>query len=306
MTYLRTHRSRFFGTAFQLVLLWGYATAGNAAPCSCGASCDCTVQCNSQGAWFIADSANFQVCSLRSSAEAKLVAHHCEAIRTNLVEAWANDAQAWNPRCQIILYSDVPTYVRAVGRGSETTLASALVKRSKGRIAMRRIDLRSDIADYLTAALPHEMCHVVLADRLPDAPLWLDEGIAIFADPVAKQSLHERDLRLGLERGTAFSAEGLLNLKTYPSAERWGVFYGQSASLVRHLLSRGSADDLVKFVAATNEVGANLALRETYGLSGLQDIERLWRGKNLLASREPGLAVPQRATPLPLVVTWAP
>lgn len=83
------------------------------------------------------------------------------------------------------------------------------------------------------------MCHVVLADRLPDAPLWLDEGIAILVDPVAKQRLHERDLRLGPKRGTAFSAEELLSLKTYPSAERWGVFYGQSASLVRHLLARG-------------------------------------------------------------------
>ncbi len=296
MTYPRTHCSRFFGLAFQLVLLGNYATAGNAETCSCGASCACTVQCNSKGAWFIADSENFQVCSLRSSADAKLVAHHCEAIRRDLVETWSNEKQAWNPRCQIILYPDAPTYVRAVGPGSEATLASALVKRARGRIAMRRIDLRGDIADYLTAALPHEMCHVVLAHQLPDAPLWLDEGIAILADPVAKQRLHERDLRLGLAGGAAFSAEELLNLKTYPSAERWGVFYGQSASLVRHLLSRGSVDDLVEFVAATNEVGANLALRETYGLSGLQDVERLWRGKDLLASREPASAIPQRTT----------
>ena len=282
MTYLITHAVRVC-LAFQLLFLWNFETACDAKTCMCGESCACAVQCKSQGGWFIADSVNFQVCSLRSSVEAELVAHQCEAIRKNLMEAWANEKQAWNPRCQIILYSNASAYVGAVGRGSDATLASALVKRARGRVTMRRIDLRTEIADYLTAALPHEMCHVVLADQLTDAPLWLDEGIAILADPLAKQRLHERDLRVGLKRGTAFSAEELLGLKTYPPAERWGVFYGQSASLVRHLLTRGTTRDLVDLAKRTTEVGANLALRETYGLSGLQDVERLWRGEGLLA-----------------------
>ena len=277
MSHLKTQAFHHVGVAFQLMLLWSCSNSGKAESGSCGASCDCAVQCQSQGAWFVADSVNFQVCSLRSSSEAKLVAHHCEAVRKNLVKPWSQDAQAWNPRCQIVLHSEAQTYVRTIGRGGENTLASALVKRARGSIALRRIDLRSDVADYLTAALPHEMCHVVLADQLPNAPLWLDEGIAILADPVAKQRLHERDLRLGLERGTAFSAEELLGLRTYPQAERWGVFYGQSASLVRLLLSRGSAADLVELANSTNEVGANLALRETYGLSGLPEVERMWR-----------------------------
>ena len=306
MSYLKTQDFRLFRLAFQLMLLWSYATPGKAESCTCGALCACTVQCNSKGAWFIAESVNFQVCSLRSSVEAKLVAHHCEAVRSRLVEAWTNDEQAWNPRCQIILHADAPTYKRAIGPGGETTLASALVKRSQGRIAMRRIDLRSDIADFLTAALPHEMCHVVVADQVPEAPLWLDEGIAILADPLAKQRLHERDLRLGVDRRTAFSADELLSLKAYPAADRWGVFYGQSASLVRHLLTRGTADDLVKLVNATNEVGANLALRETYGFSGVREVERLWRDKSGLTAHADRLIQSHISSPFLVAVNRLP
>jgi hypothetical protein len=284
MTYSKSQGSGCFGLAFQLVLLWCHAIPAKAETCVCGTSCPCTVQCKSQGAWHLADSVNFQVCSLRSSDEAKLVAHHCETVRKRLVSVWADKTNAWQPKCQIILYSNASSYVRAVGRGGEATLASALVKRAKGRIVSRRIDLRSDVADYLTAALPHEMSHVVVADRLPDAPLWLDEGIAILADTAEKQRLHERDLRLGVLDGNAFSAEELLSLDTYPPVGRWGVFYGQSASLVRYLLSRGSADDLIALVETADEMGANLALRETYGMSGLQDVERLWLGPVKLSS----------------------
>jgi hypothetical protein len=272
------------GISLFFAHLGGNALAGEIAGGRRDAACECVIRCRSQGAWFIADSENFQVCSLRGASEAQRVARHCEGVRRQMATTWASDAPAWIPRCQIVLHADATSYGRAVRLGGGATFASALVKRDGEGVRLRRIDLRTDVAGFLTAALPHELCHVVLADVFPDAPLWLDEGIAILADPAAKQRLHERDFRLGLKRGTAYSAAELLSLKAYPPAERWGVFYGQSASLVRSLLERGSAAELLAMARSANEIGPNLALRKTFGVSGLNEIDRMWLHVNLVAA----------------------
>jgi len=191
-------------------LLSADSLAGDSTNCSCVNSSK--IACRCQGAWFIAESPNFQVCSLHSFTEAKAVARHCECLRTQLVDTWNEGAGAWKPRCQVLLHNSRSDYLRAVGQGGEATLGSSLVKPNSGVVRTRRIDLRVDIANYLTAALPHELCHVVLADRFRDraAPLWFDEGVALQYDPAEKQRLHERDRQTGLQRGTAYPLPELL------------------------------------------------------------------------------------------------
>lgn len=77
----------------------------------------------------------------------------------------------------------------AVGPGSEHTVGSSLVTVDKAKIASRRIDLLGDQTEFLTAALPHELTHVILRDRLMSTPppRWADEGMAVLADTEAKQ-----------------------------------------------------------------------------------------------------------------------
>ncbi len=259
------------------------------------------VTCVRREAWHIADSPNFQVCSLHSAAESRRVASQCECLRNALAKSWNPDAQTWNPRCQIVLHADMASYVRAVGGGSQTTVGSSLVTPVRGRIRTRRIDLRTDVDDVLVAALPHELCHVVLADRFREspAPLWFDEGVALLYDSAAKRALHERDLKAGQQRRIAVPLPELLRQAEYPQAERWGVFYGQSAALVRCLLANGSPGELINFVHRSQDVGIDLALRETYHLANIDDLHRVWqRGAlNLSAELPPDLSLPT-ATPL--------
>lgn len=247
------------------------------------ATCCCrlpgAIDCVHRGAWRVADSPNFQVCSLQSDAEARRVATQCECLRNALAASWNPDAETWNPRCQIVLHADMASYVRAVGAGGEATVGSSLVTPVQGPIRTRRIDLRTDVDDVLVAALPHELCHVVLADRFRSgpAPLWFDEGVAMQYDPPAKRQLHERDLRLGLQQGEAFSLEELVAENSYPPRNQWGMFYGQSGSLVRWLLTRESPEKLVQFVGRSRQLGASRALTATYGVAHFDDLYRQWR-----------------------------
>jgi hypothetical protein len=292
--------------ATLFVLGWSWAETPTLACDS--PSCCCrqpdAVTCVCREAWHVADSPNFQVCSLQSDAEARRVALQCECLRNALTTTWNPDAKTWSPRCQVVLHASVTGYVRAVGSGGDATVGSSLATPVRGRIQRRRIDLRTDVDDVLVAALPHELCHLVLADRFRSTPvpLWLDEGVALQYDPAAKRQLHERDYRLGLQRGEAFSLPELLAESSYPTPSRWGVFYGQSGSLVRLLLTRDSPEKLVEFVGVSREQGASRALAATYGVGSLDDLYRQWRNSAIsLADPLPkGLPLPTSA-PIHLV-----
>jgi hypothetical protein len=246
-------------------------------------ACTCPTQVTQscQGAWKIAESPNFQVCSLTSGVEAESVARRCEQVRRDLIDAWgfAENTQPWSPKCQVILHRTSGNYGAAVGGSFAATYGSSLVKPSTGTITLRRIDLRTNVADYLTAALPHELCHVLLADRFRNGapPLWYDEGIALLADTEAKQRLHDRDLNEGFRRRIEFSVSELVMTREYPHRDRMGVFYGQCAALTRYLRQVGSAEQLHRFALRCGEVGVNLAAQECYEFAGAQDLENNWR-----------------------------
>lgn len=250
-------------------------------------SCICReridVACYRQGAWFIANTGSFQVCSLASAEEAERVARHSEKLRAEMIDAWhATDAShpmTWTPRCQIILHSTTRSYLCAVGKQLASTRGSSLVTPTRGTIISRRIDLRRDVDDLLTAALPHELCHVVLADlfRNEPPPLWFEEGVALLADPSAKQQLHQRDLRLAMKQSRVFRLQSFIVMREYPAADCWDVFYGQSASLVGLLMQQGSPAQLLQFAKNVEVLGPDAAVREVYGFSNCGALEETWR-----------------------------
>jgi hypothetical protein len=166
-----------------------------------------------------------------------------------------------------------------VGRAAQETLGSSLVTPATGAIKNRRIDLRTDVADYRTEVLPHELTHVLIADHFRDGPppLWYEEGLALLADSIDKQTLHLRDLRNGINRGKTFALADLLTTQQYPPQGRVGVFYGQCASLARYLSTKGEPRKVHEFVRRSQEVGVNLALQETYGIGGVVRLESMWR-----------------------------
>lgn len=234
-----------------------------------------------QGHWFVVETANFQICCDGSASPAKQLARHSESWRNQLNAAWLGESApaSWNPKCQIVLHSSQLSYVAAVGRGSERTVGSSLVKVINGRIATRHIDLLGAGTNYLSAALPHELTHVVLRDRFTSSvvPRWADEGMAMLADTVAKQERHAWDLKQALASGTTFRAAELLAVDDYPASNRFGVFYSESVSLTRFLVSRTGPEQFVKFLERANETGYDTALREYYEIAGVGELDRHWR-----------------------------
>lgn len=262
------------------------------AHCDSGSVCtcpDCPINRSyKQSSWNVVETENFQICCDDSKSTAESLAKHAERLRSELQLKWFGKVrdQAWSPKCQIVLHAKVSSYVAAVGRGSERTVGSSLIKADGGKILSRRIDLLKGNNDFLSAALPHELTHVVLKERFSTIliPRWADEGIAILADPVAKQGRHKTDFKKALTSATTFQAAALLTLEDYPAPDRFGVFYGQSASLAEFLINRKSPEEFIEFVERAALTDYDSALKSCYDISNVRELDRLWR-ENLALDR---------------------
>jgi hypothetical protein len=178
----------------------------------------------------------------------------------------------------VVLQPSQESYLAAVGQEAGGTAGSSVVERNKDFIVKRRIDLRGDRTDYMAAALPHELTHIVLADHFAGRPLprWADEGMAMLADTEAKRDLHARDLCDAWAQGTTVRLTDLLPSVDYPSSQQWGAFYGQSLSVVDYLVHRGAPHKFVQFLDAAKTSGYDRALRDYYGIQDMKELDRLW------------------------------
>jgi hypothetical protein len=230
--------------------------------------------------WLVAETSSFWVCCYNHDLPAADIAKRCEKLHQQLCEKWfsTKEPAVWTPKCTVVLHPGPESYVLAVGREGASTAGCSTVERQRDRIAKRRIDLRGDRADYLTAALPHELTHIILADHFsPDSlPRWADEGMAILADTEAKRGRYSRELDAASIRGTAFPMTELLPLHDYPAAERWGAFYGESMSVVDYLVNRRSPAQFVQFLDSARAGSYDKALHDCYGIRDLQELDRLW------------------------------
>jgi hypothetical protein len=230
--------------------------------------------------WLVQETSSFRVFCLPNLPEAKRLPVACEELRRQLQQTWlGSDEKSWTPRCDIVVHSSVTGYIRELGAESRHSSGCATIDIDSGKVAKRRIDLRADAADWLTTALPHELTHVVIAGRFSkrQIPRWADEGIAILAEPDARQAVRRRAMQTALSRVERFSAAELISLRDYPAAARRDAFYGQSASLVTYLIERDSPAKFLDFIEAGQKVGYERALADVYQIRSLADLDTRWR-----------------------------
>lgn len=231
--------------------------------------------------WLYQKTTNFRVWTSGSESHLKHLCAACESMRTHLRSAWLGkqDDVQWIPPCDVVVHATIADYVRHLGPGSEQTSGCSSIELESGKVVVRRIDLRADATAWLTESLPHELTHVVLADRFSTRQIsrWADEGMAILAEPLSKQSLRTRDLKAALADRRTIRTSDLLVLNTNLPSQFRAAFYGQSTSLVKFLVDRGTPAKFVDFIDNSMVHGHDRALRELYGINGIAELDLLWR-----------------------------
>ncbi len=243
------------------------ASAPSSARCEpaitiCPSSCPCP------NSW-VAHSANFRIYWCTSETKIRELAAACERLAAGARQRWLGDAHpaAWTPACEVVVHADTDAYVACVGPGSQTTSGCSTIGLDSGRVVLRRIDLRADALDWNTESLPHELMHVVLADRFSQQRIspWADEGIAMLAESPEKLKRRLGELRRAASHNAIYSLGDLLNVRSRPQPAYRDAFNGQSVALVGLLLDWGTPAQCLDFVAASQDKDWQSALHEVYG-----------------------------------------
>jgi len=229
-------------------------------------------------AWQVHETANFRIfhCDARLAAAAGDAA---ESVRAEQAKRWGSPAlqRPWTPRCEIHLYPTGRTFAQATGQPENSPGFSTMFTNGN-RVTARRTSLRADHPQLLTAVLPHEVTHVVLADlfTVQQIPRWADEGIAVLAEPNAEQNLRAAELQGPLETGQVFDISKLMSMD-YPEAKDWSLYYAQSVSLTRFLVEQGTPEKFLQFVRDLPRTGTEAALRDGYRINGLAELQDRWQ-----------------------------
>jgi hypothetical protein len=238
------------------------------------------VSVTQRSGWFVAESRHFQCWVGSTPASALDLAQSCEAWRSRLCEAWGvENPTGWLPRCEVIVHPHRAAYAAAIARPGDVSVGSTRMQIDGERIVWRRIDLRCDAADWTTAALPHELSHVVLAERFHGRPLppWADEGMAMLSESPTKLQVRLLDLQDALRRRPTYTVRDLLSLRSPPPAHLRDAFYGQSFALTAWLVARTSPQAFARFVEACQHGDIDRALQAELSIAGVAALEQHWR-----------------------------
>jgi hypothetical protein len=208
---------------------------------------------------------------------AKLLAL-CEALRAELQQRWLEQpTPAWEVRCDIVLHRTRTEYARYLGPGSERTSGCTTIEVNDAGISLRRLDFRLDSPGWERDVLPHELAHVVLADRFPEKPMpaWASEGIAVLLEGDRKLAQRNQELLRAWQNRQVPYPSHLLLTADNPHAYAPDAFYGQSARLAGFLCIREVSPKFLDFVAQCEMHGHDKALLDVYGIRSRDELDRL-------------------------------
>jgi hypothetical protein len=246
--------------------------------------------------YFVAETANFRIFHTQTEKFAQQVAQVAERTRSDMQQKWfSGSGEAWSPRCDLYLYATAKEYERASGVSNSP--GHSYIRKENGRVVVRRIELHCEEPNLLSAVLPHETTHVVLADHFGEqlAPPWADEGMAVLAEPRSQVERHLKNLPRCQRDGRLFPLSELLQLEKYPrDPTAIKAFYAQSVSLVEFLSNEAGPQEFTFFLYDGMRYGYEKALQRHYGYKSLADLERRWSQQALRDGATPA-GVAQRS-----------
>jgi hypothetical protein len=229
------------------------------------------------GNWKVWNTPNYRILHY-DDALAERVARLAENVRAEQTRRWAGSSPVgpWSPRCDIYLYPTREIFQQQTGQPLSSPGFSTMGLNS-GRVVARRVNLRVDQENLLTAILPHEVTHVVLADLFTtqQVPRWADEGMAVLSEPSNEQARRALDLVRPLSSGQLFKVQDLM-VMDYPNGQYWNLYYAQSVSLTRYLVELASPSQFVQFVQSSQRNGVENELRRMYKIEGYADLQKRW------------------------------
>jgi tetratricopeptide (TPR) repeat protein len=251
---------------------------------------------NAEG-WLVCESPSFVIYYKDAQEFADQAAQIAEAVRVKMQQKWfGGPGREWTPRCVIYLHPTAADYSRATGQYNSPGHSSIRIE--NGHFVTRQIDLHCDDSNLLTAILPHETTHIVLASELGELqverlPRWADEGVAVLTEPREKVERHLVNLNKARQDNQLFSLKELMELPNYPqNARQISTFYAESVSVVDFLTSIRGSQEFMLFLQDGMRYGYETSMRRHFNINSYSDLEARWsahlNGEQAMSNRVAG------------------
>ena len=135
---------------------------------------------------------------------------------------------------------------------------------------------------FFDSLLPHELGHIIFREFIGtqnNAPLWLDEGVAMYQEKNRRKDIKPKLLQ-AIEEKKFMSLEKLsqLNIGFVEDKSVVELYYNESVNVVEYLISRFGKDNFVKLCKALKERKIfEQAVTEAYRVfKNLEDLNKNW------------------------------
>ena len=246
---------------------------------------------------------HFLVYFTKDEGFAKDVANKAELyynrISSDLGYARYSEFWTWDKRVKIYIYPDKDSFLKASGEQNWSEGMADYKKKEIVSYAWKQ--------GFLESLLPHELAHLIFRDFVGfkgEVPLWLDEGVAQWAEEAKRKYVKEISRQLYRE-DTLLSLSDMMSLNIRNISDKDGVhirsartkdnkegvlflsgnnlvnvFYVQAVSLVGFLVEKYGGSSFIDFCRQLRD-GKSLedALRSAYtgSVGSLQELEDKWR-----------------------------
>jgi hypothetical protein len=135
---------------------------------------------------------------------------------------------------------------------------------------------------FFQSLLPHELGHIIFREFVGsenNAPIWLDEGVAMYQEKVKRFNLKTKLLQ-ALEQGKLMPLNKLseLNIAFVKDSELVELYYAEALSVVDYLLNKFGRDNFVELCHALKERKTfDQAINDAYRVfKNLEDLNKAW------------------------------
>lgn len=180
------------------------------------------------------------------------------------------------------------THGPAERRGEDLEiLGTTRIAGPAGQPHLLTIHAGADHPELVTAVIPHEITHALLAVIVDSAelPRWFQEGLATLHEPPIKRRRYRSLLARAHRLRRPVPVRRLLGEWRLRSGDEGMSFYAHSLALVQELIRRGGLDRLIKLGRRLIKEPSAAVLKSAYELESLDELDKAIAGRARRAAR---------------------
>ena len=184
------------------------------------------------------------------------------------------DFWLWDKRAKIYIYKDAQDYQESTGKPSW----SGGVAYSHEKV----IETYPWAQGFFQSLLPHELGHIIFREFVgpqSNAPVWLDEGVAMYQEKFRRLNIKAKLLQAIEERRLIpLNKLSELNIGFVNDRETVELYYTEAISVVDYLIKEFGKDNFVELCQALKERKSfDQAIGEAYRVfKNLDDLNKGW------------------------------